>query len=269
MKLACNYSPQLMELLTTGQTDVDYIKSGAFGPALPELSRMRTLRPVLLHGMGNHERTGMPGYEALDFARMNSLLVDCGSPHLAIHLGIRNADVSPGMTHSEICRRMVDSALYFSKNLVVPLLLENMGDSPEERTEFDLHPFVEPQWIARVLEETGAGFLLDIAHAKVAAQYRGWDFRSYLSDLPLALVREIHVTGTGLDGAGEPYDAHGPMEQSDYGLLEWVLGRTAPQILTLEYGCPAGAGAPEAEPNELLYEIHTLKKLTYCRNNEQ
>jgi uncharacterized protein (UPF0276 family) len=34
---------------------------------------------------------------------------------------------------------------------------------------------------------------------------------------------------------GRLCDAHEPMQEMDYALLEWVLGRTHPQVVTLEY----------------------------------
>lgn len=66
MKLACNYSPGLMRLIALGEAPVDYIKAGAFEPLGSKLGEMLALRPVLLHGLGSHERTGMPGYAMRD-----------------------------------------------------------------------------------------------------------------------------------------------------------------------------------------------------------
>lgn len=253
MKLACNYSPQLMDLLARGEAPVDFIKAGAFGPSERVLPEMLRLKPVLLHGLGAHERAGMPGYGSYDFARANALIRRCGSPHLAIHLAIRNADLGPGWAEEDIHRRMAACTVLFKEYLCVPLLLENTADTPEERTVYDLAPFVEPVRIRRVLEETGAGMLLDVTHAKVTAQCRNWNVLDYLGELPLGLVREIHVTGSGFDGGGAPYDAHGPMGEEDYALLEWTLDHTSPEIVTLEYGAPEGADAPEADP-EILRE---------------
>jgi uncharacterized protein (UPF0276 family) len=240
MLLACNYTAELTDLMARGEAPVDYIKAGAFGPFLDKLSEMRKLRPVLLHGLGSVERTGMPGFGAYDYARANRLLRECGSPHLAIHIAITNADAAPGMTREALHARMAACAAAFMKNIEVPLLLENIGDAPEERTVFDLVPFAAPEDIGRLIRETGAGLLLDIAHAKVTALYHGWDARAYMSALPLGKVREIHVSGAGFGADGAPRDAHGPMAEEDYALLEWALGHTDPDIVTLEYGWPRG-----------------------------
>jgi hypothetical protein len=128
---------------------------------------------------------------------------------------------------------------------------------------YDLIPFVEPDRIARLLNETGAGLLLDITHAKVTAQYREWDVRAYLAELPLNSVREIHVTGLGVDREGAPYDAHGPMDETDFALLEWAIERTDPAIVTLEYGGPKGSGVPEADIDVLREQLMRVGRMCH------
>jgi len=243
-----------MALIAGGEAPVDYIKAGAFGPFEKELKAMRAALPVLLHGLGSHERTGMPGFEAYDFARANRLLAECGSPHLAIHFCITNADAGPGWSWESIGRRMAACTRAFMKNLAMPLLLENIGDTPNERTTFDLLPVVEPEKIGGLIRETGASMLLDTAHAKITALYRNWDIKDYILAFPLSRVREIHVSGAGFDADGAPYDAHGPMEAEDYELLEWALGHTRPDIVTLEYGLAHGSMAEDGTEEDLLRE---------------
>jgi uncharacterized protein len=261
MKLACNYSPELMTLIVQGCAPVDYIKAGAYGLFLPEMSSMHSARPLLLHGLGNHERAGMPDYALLDYNGMNRLLSRYDSPHLAIHLAITNADAAPGMADEDIRLRFACCIACFKQNLSVPLLLENTGDTPEERTVYDLIPFVEPGQIAGILEETDTSLLLDIAHAKVTSQYRKWDLLSCFMDMPLQKVREIHITGTGIDADGAPYDAHGPMEDRDFAILEWVLCHASPEIVTLEYGGPAGFGGIKADIDVLKYQLGRMKEI--------
>jgi uncharacterized protein (UPF0276 family) len=115
-------------------------------------------------------------------------------------------------------------------HLPVPLLLENVDHWP--LPEVDLA--VLPDFIAQVISETGCGFLLDTAHAKISAHWREWDVREYIERLPLKHVVEIHVCGTGWEG-GQIVDIHSPMEDEDYALLQWLLRRTRPRAITLEY----------------------------------
>ena len=106
----------------------------------------------------------------------------------------------------------------------MPLLIENMGLPPQS----------EPHWVNRVLSETGAGLLLDLAHARVAANLLGMEDRAYLSQLPLEKAAEIHLSGSRIR-FGRRIDAHESLHPEDYDLLAWVLERTQAQVVTLEY----------------------------------
>ncbi len=75
--------------------------------------------------------------------------------------------------------------IFSRRKLNVPLLLENSPDSNEEHEVFDIYPQVESEFITKFVEHNDTDFLLDIAHAKVAALYRGWDIKEYIFKLPL------------------------------------------------------------------------------------
>lgn len=89
--------------------------------------------------------------------------------------------------------------------------------------------------ISRVVTETQCDLLLDIAHARVTAAALDCDVHSYLEQLPLGRTVEIHVSGPRVVN-GRLLDRHEPMLDEDYALLRWVLQRTDPQVVTLEYG---------------------------------
>lgn len=114
--------------------------------------------------------------------------------------------------------------------LPVPLLLENMPAWPLP----DRDPVVMPDFVGRVLAQTGCGLLVDLAHARVTAAGMGCDAQSYLEALPLDRVVEIHVSGPRYE-AGRLMDAHEPLQEQDYDLLVWLLQRARPRAVTLEY----------------------------------
>jgi uncharacterized protein (UPF0276 family) len=76
--------------------------------------------------------------------------------------------------------------------------------------------------------------LLDLGHARVAAMHHGLQPEAYLELLPLERTRQIHVSGPRLRGVCL-YDAHEPLAEPDYALLEWTLARAHPDVVTLEY----------------------------------
>ena len=264
-KIACNWSETLGALLADGQADVDYIKMGVYGEFEKQFDFVRSLRPVLLHGLGYFEHSGMRDAGIVDFQRSNRLLAECGSPHYGLHLAIQNADMASPMGDEEIHAHMSTQIQTFKRNLAVPLLLENTPDSPQDRTVFDHHPFAEAEKISRLLLEDDVGFLLDLTHAKITALYREWNIHDYLGGLPLDRIKEIHVNGSGYDEQGFPADTHQAMEAEDYELLNWVLGHSNPDFVTLEYN---GIKSEEQETvranlRRQLEELHRI-----CRTAE-
>jgi uncharacterized protein (UPF0276 family) len=92
----------------------------------------------------------------------------------------------------------------------------------------------DPGLINEILVKTDCKMLLDLAHARVAASSRKMDVYDYLELLPLERVVQIHISGPRTHN-GYLRDAHEPLQAVDYAVLEWVLARTEPRVLTLEY----------------------------------
>ncbi len=173
-----------------------------------------------------------------------------GSPWLSAHLDHRaDAEIHdlfqegrrpPNYGRQQALEMMCQGVQAVKPHLPFPLLLENVDHWP--LPEVDLA--VLPEFIAQVISETGCGFLLDTAHAKISADRRKWDVREYIERLPLERVVEIHVCGTGWEG-GQMVDHHPPMEDEDYALLQWLLRRTRPKAITLEYAADADQVPPQ------------------------
>ena len=94
----------------------------------------------------------------------------------------------------------------------------------------------DPDFICRLTEATGAGLLLDIGHAVISARNLSYsDPLSYILELPLHSVLEIHVSHAGLvNGIFE--DLHEAPGEDDLALVESVadLGQSV-EYLTVEY----------------------------------
>jgi len=235
MFIGCNWSKSLKFLIEKDGVKIDYIKSGAYGTFNEQFLTMRSMRPILLHGLGYFEHTGMKNIDMIDFNYANNLIKNCNSPHYGLHLSIENSDMYKDMTDENIFEQMSKQIQIFKKNITVPLLLENTPDTPQDRVIFDHYPYVMPEQYSRLFMENDVSFLLDLTHAKITARYNGWNIYDYIKELPLNRVIEIHVNGSGYDKDGFPADTHQAMENEDYKLLDWVLNYTNPQIVTLEY----------------------------------
>ena len=112
----------------------------------------------------------------------------------------------------------------------LPLILENLPSLPRMEYQYNADPAV----IAEVVERADSGFLLDLAHARAAAAFQGVDIYAYLENLPLSRTAQLHLSGVR-EKNGNLYDAHEVLEEIDYQLLQWVLARCQPQVVTLEY----------------------------------
>ncbi len=123
-----------------------------------------------------------------------------------------------------------DSVQQVQAQIDVPLLLENMPSWPQPWP----CPEADPGFIVRLLEATDCGFLLDTAHARMAAGTFGQDIYAYLAALPLDCVVEIHVSSPRYR-ENTWHSSHEVLEEQDYAILRWLLERTAPQAITLEY----------------------------------
>lgn len=220
---------------------------------------MRSMRPILLHGLGYFENVGMKNIEIIDFNRANELIEKCNSPHYGVHLAIRNSDMYDGMTDNDIYELLSKQIKIFKNNLAVPLILENPPDSPTDRTVFDHYPYTEPKKISQLYVDNDVSFLLDISHAKITAKYNGWKVQDYIKQLPLERVKEIHVNGSGYDKEGFPMDTHQSMADEDYKLLAWVLEKSNPDIITLEYNGVKGENE-EVVIKNLEEQLGILKK---------
>ena len=88
IKIGCNWSAELVDLINKKQADVDYIKYWASDEFEKQIEAVRLLKPILLHGLGHFEYVGMASLDVIDFQRANKLIKQCGSPHYGAHLSM-------------------------------------------------------------------------------------------------------------------------------------------------------------------------------------
>ena len=110
----------------------------------------------------------------------------------------------------------------------------------------------DPAFINGAIGATGCDLLLDLAHGRVNAEHLGMAVEDYLQALPLEKTREIHLSGCRAGTDGALADAHEELAEEDYALLEWLLARVRPQVLTLEY---------DGDGEALVRQLNRLKSL--------
>jgi uncharacterized protein (UPF0276 family) len=239
IQLTTNLSEPLLELLRDGEAAVDGVEVGpwftlsqirAYRAALPDL-------PFTFHGGDLIERVGwVPGA----ISRVAAYLRCTGSPWVSVHitmwppgfvwLMLKHGWRMPLPNPARATRRFVRQVTRLARAASVPVLLENIEPLPFDGYDFE----VRTERITQVLGETGSDLLLDIGHARVSAAVLAIDSHDYLNGLPLKRIAQIHVSGPRMR-EGRLVDAHEPLQEIDYALLDYVLTRSSPRMVTLEY----------------------------------
>jgi uncharacterized protein (UPF0276 family) len=246
MKLAVNYSPAAAALLDRGAVDFDLFKC----PPWPEvIAAAGELRPVFVH-LEAHAGQGRPGTGDLD--GVAEMVRATSTPFVNTHLAPLRRDLDAGLG-SEPDADSAESRRARARRRVladVDVLVARFGAGRvavenvpwERRPDYPIDRVAAtPELMGEVLRASGAHLLLDLAHARLAAEELGCDPETLVAPLPTDRLAELHVTGLGYDAGGRRRD-HMPMTGDDWRLLEWALGEIAggrwrrPWAVVLEYG---------------------------------
>ena len=238
IQLTCDLSTPLLGLISDGQAPIHGVEVGSWFSVrdIRAYRRMLADLPFYFHGGDLIEQVGViPGATS----RIAAHVRRAGSPWASMHLTM----LLPGQVWLMLrgwrlpkpdtrrgVRRLVRQVKRLTATARVPVLLENVEPLPFQGYEFE----VQPPLITDVLQEADCGFVLDISHARVAASVLSLDVQDYLQSLPLERVQQVHVSGPRLLN-GRLVDVHESLQEVDYELLDFVLARTQPQVVTLEY----------------------------------
>ncbi len=256
IQLTADLSEALLELLLHDEGMVDGVEVGPW--YLPgEVSWYReklSSMPFFFHGADLIHEVGLrPGV----IGEIQSQVTASGSPWVSLHLSawaprwlralLRRGWPLPQPDPQWDASRLIWQARKVAKAVEMPVLLENNDPLPWPGYTY----YTEPAYIRNILEQTGCGLLLDTGHARVAATALGITAQDYLSQMPLECTVEVHISGPR-ELNGRLYDAHETIQEADTGLLEFVLGKCQPQVVTLEY---------VREPEALKEQLALLREL--------
>lgn len=292
MKFAINYSEPAADLQATGILQVDYFKC----PAWPDVvNKAQQQLPCYVHlplivSQGDGRVIDSEEKRPTDWKRFLPMLDLTQSPYINIHLLTKASDypfiplnstnqyhieqVTENLIHdvTAVCKR------FGAENVIV----ENIYDDAETNLRIGLLP----QVIQTVVQETGAGLLLDLAHAYLAAVFLGVDAQEYTNALPIDHIRELHIagiqpiTGRWLEIFSAHFDAqyvekhyknrmmdHLPLCDNDWQFIGWALsqihnGRWAePWIVALEYGGVGPFWEDLTEKEVLIDQVPRVQKM--------
>jgi uncharacterized protein (UPF0276 family) len=236
--LAVSDSEAARQLLLSGTSDAEYLE--IHGVRADDARAAFPNQPMLLHNavFDWSLADAAPATWQRVLPKTFYALERTHAPWLSVHLGFSAARVdfdrwmcprSPVLPRDELLTSICHSVRALARSIHVPLLLENVDYNPGGAYEH----VSEPEFIAAVLDDTEVGLLLDLAHARVSAAHLGRPIADYLAAIPLDRVRQLHVSGPRLR-RGVLVDAHAPLTDEDFVLLEQVLAAAGPLALTLE-----------------------------------
>ena len=271
MQFAVNYSRAADELLRAGKIRVDRFKCPAWQDLIATAQQSH---PVYVHfpllvGLGIGDAIDWETNAPADWNKVEALLAQTDTPFVNLHLapttkdypGVPSKTTDPAHVEMIVENLLRDVHAVTRRFGAARVIVENM---PQDDSA-TLLPALMPHNIARIVNETGCGFLLDLAHVRLVAKYLGVNEREYVCALPVEKIREVHITGvqrfddywiarvrqmevdenTIRVYAGHEMD-HLPMTDADWAFAEWSLAQIhngawrEPWIVSFEYG---GVGA--------------------------
>ncbi len=262
MLLAVNYSRPTAALLDDGRIALDLYKTTEWPEMIAEAERQR---PAYVHFpflAGRHD------LEKISPERVETILATTATRYVNTHLAPRASDFGLPLTEmnrDHLPRLMTamrqDIDVMVARYGRERVILENANWDPN----YDLLALlILPDVITEVVESTGCGFLLDLAHARMAATYFGMDVYEYIEQLPTQALRELHIAGTLYDEGQARLVDHHPMTEADWELTEWALGQIhrgawpEPALVALEYGGMGPAFANRSDPAVLASDVPRL-----------
>jgi uncharacterized protein len=207
------------------------------GGRIPEMLAALRARDVAVvpHGV----TLSLGGADPVEPARVAHLAhcaVAVSAPLVSEHIafvragGTEAGHLLPVPRSREAVAAIVDNVRRTQAELPVPLALEPIAqlvDWPDDE-------LTEADFITEILDQTGAGLLLDVANVYANARNRGEDPLALLDRLPLDRIVYVHVAG-GSEHDGLYHDTHTdavPAEVLD--LVTALCQRRRPPALLLE-----------------------------------
>lgn len=263
MDFAINYSPAAAKLIRDNQIELDYFKT----PPWPDMiAQAEQLRPVRVHF---NLRTGDPGLAQTDWGQIEKDLQATATCFINIHLGVQvqempeiqaDGPVSSGDREAVVEQMLNDVQMvcaHFGRERVIA---ENVPYRVAQGRH--LRACVEPPVISQVIEAAGCGLLLDVAHARIAADAIGMDAKDYIQALPVHRLAELHFTGLH-DWDGFLMD-HLPLLEADWPWLDWILEQNGQAdwgkagMLAFEYGGTGEFFSRFSDPDMILQQVPRL-----------
>jgi uncharacterized protein (UPF0276 family) len=209
---------------------------GTEGRPLEVLERVADRYPIVMHGVS----LSIGSVEPLDrqYVRELKALADrTRAVWLGDHVcwtgvaGRNNHDLLPIPYTEEALRHIVRRIRIAQEILERPLVLEN----PSTYATFVASTMSEPEFLARMAEESDCALLLDVNNVYVTCRNHDLDPLEWLAGIPFERVVQIHIAGH-TDHGTHCIDTHiGPVPDPVWELYVEAIRRGGPRSTLLEW----------------------------------
>ncbi len=234
------YRRELKAAILEARERIDFVEIVADqfmdSPAqLTELESLRDVFPVIPHGVGLSIGTIAP-LPAEYLRAVKSICDATRTPYFSEHLavtrvpGIDIGHLSPIWFSERALNATVDNVCRVQDYLGRPLVLETIT-YPLAIPGADLS---QGEFFSRLVDLSGCGVLLDVTNVYVNSVNHHFDPVSFLKDMPLDRVVQIHLAG-GFWSEGVLVDGHcEPVDDGSWGLLEKLADMIAVRASIIE-----------------------------------
>lgn len=239
IKLAVNWLNESEYLVKSGEIDVDYFKFPSLGCQMSLADsiddfirlcgRITALKPILLHGLYpcSHDLADKTMADKFDKPLADKMIHATKTPGLSFHPTLHYIDITDYECINTVCDNIgFFQSIYDDMDFIS---LENVGGKIGRFGILD-----RTDVLSEIVLNTGCDFLLDISHAYCCSVHAGIEVYDYLKALPIEHTYEIHINGW--HERGGDIMPHVKANEKAYEILEWVLNRCKPKIITIEYG---------------------------------
>ncbi len=160
------------------------------------LDQLKAKMPIIPHGLGLS--LGDPYYEDKNYlADLKNFLLELKPIFFSDHLCISSIngkyyhDLIPILRTKESLRLICDKIKRIQDYFEIPFAVENIS----YYTNTDLHTISETDFISQLIDQTGCYLLLDVNNVYVNSLNFKFDALTYISNLPLKNVIQIHLAG--------------------------------------------------------------------------
>lgn len=225
---------------------------------LEELNLLKEHFPLIPHSL----ELSLGGAEGIDEEYLEKLavLIDEIEPlwfsdHICFTKsgGVKIGHLAPVPYTTEALKVLVRNISKVKRRIKTPFILENIT----YMMRFPSSEMSESEFIAKLLEETDCGLLLDVTNLFINSRNHNFDWRKFLDELPLERVVQLHFVGLHRH-QNLLIDAHANQTQSEiWEVFREVCAR-----------CDVKGAVLERDENfppfaEILEEIETARDLMF------